>query len=121
MNATEQALETADLLERAANRIERYGHCKDLYYTGGDEAYPFTAPSCARGAIRLSAGFDPYGENAFPPAEVYDAEAWLSRLLWDRGDARLRSVTAWNDMPERTADEVVAALRFAARKARAAA
>lgn len=121
MTAVEHSL-VVDLLDRAATHIERYGHHKGAYYPRNTEV-PFTAPRCANGALWLGAGIDPYRSRAKATPEIVQARRVLWTYLAANGLASGHEIpswfiTGWNDAHERTADEVVAALREAARKAR---
>lgn len=88
----------ADVLERAAELLERDGWCqRQLHHCDGSR--------CVRGAI-IDAALE-VGEGSLPPSE------WLRRHLGAK-----RSLPEWNDDPGRTADEVIAKLREAAKVAR---
>lgn len=101
--------ETADILDEAANVIERNGHCKGFYYDLSVDLPPAECPVCPLGAINLAMGNpNPKTDRVFgSPAEVA-----MERYL----DAA--SVADWNDDPDRTAEQVIAALRGAARAER---
>lgn len=110
----------AALLARAAQQIEWYGHVKGCYFlrNGLD---PFSAPCCARGAIRLAAGLHPYRlyriRGDVDLTAVHAAEQALGDYLTARGDIpspHLRHITAWNDDPSRVLAEVTKALLEAA-------
>lgn len=101
--------EVADVLERAADLIAKPGAWTQGYYGLTDSgAYADTPRDavcfCALGAIKAAqhaVEFD---------AEIDDAERFFRNFNG--------SITSWNDAPERTQAEVVAALRQAATAAR---
>lgn len=88
----------ADVLNGAADLIERDGWCQNTSHGAG-------GTRCAVAAIR----------DARPlPVGVYTgALEWFERTLG------CPSAALWNDAPGRTKTEVVAALRAAAERARA--
>lgn len=94
---------TAEVLEAAADEIERSGHLKGDYWQ--DWALWSVGPCCAVGAIRRACG------SQYDVPAVDHAVTAMERHI-------NRDVGAWNDAPERTATEVIAALRAAADKAR---
>lgn len=106
------SIETAAILDEAADIIERNGHCKGFYYETTVDLAPAECPVCPLGAIGLAMGAtNPKTDRAFgSPAEVA-----LERYL------DVATVADWNDDPDRTVDEVIAALRGAARAEREAA
>ena len=84
----------ADVLLAAADYIEQHGWCQ--FYTRDDQG-----AVCGFGAI-FNCSNPPIGGHTL--------------LAVDRMQRRLgMSISAWNDMPGRTKDEVVAALRAASR------
>lgn len=87
---------TKDVLLAAADLIEERGLAKGQDATDG-EGTP--APTCAGLAI---------GETALHRDTFFSVMDHLRAYLG------VRSITAWNDAPERTQAEVVAALRGAA-------
>ena len=91
------AMKLSEVLYRAADRIEWFGHLKGAAI--GPEGDYRTAPTCAVGAISVT---------TLPDVE-------LGRRAADALSAHLgRGIVDWNDEDERTADEVVEALRAAA-------
>lgn len=84
--------ERAALLE-AADLIEEYGHAKGVLGKRGE-------PMCALGAIDAAVG----RENDL----AYTADTVLRRYL------KTANIVGWNNVPERTKEEVVDALRDAA-------
>lgn len=100
----------ADVLDRAADLIERNGWWQNFYYDLGTDLPKRECAVCARGAINLAA-------NGRTPDRLSDvgqnALSALERYLGISGD-HPHSVADWNDAPERTAKEVIAALRGAA-------
>ncbi len=91
-------IETAEVLEAAADHIAVYGWSQGDY--GAAEMR-----CCAVGALRVVA--DSLGD--FPLA--FAAQSAVERLVSPDGDY---SVQHWNDHPSRTADEVIMALMEAA-------
>lgn len=91
--------DTKALLD-AADYMEKHGHCKGSYRR---TRHPESMPTvCAFGAI-LMATDD--GDTRSQAAQ---------RLAAFVGATEDHGVPDWNDAPERTADEVIAALRGAA-------
>lgn len=86
-----------EVLLKAADHIERYG------WQQGGAGSPH-GPCCALGAI--AAGPIVHGVSA--PAAIAEAEDMLRDWI------KRQAVSAWNDAPDRTAAEVIAALRGAA-------
>lgn len=106
------SIETAAILDEAANVIERNGWTQGFYYDLSVDLPPAECPVCPLGAIGLAMGAtNPKTDRAFgSPAEVA-LEQYLDIV----------TVADWNDDPERTVTEVIAALRGAARAEREAA
>jgi len=105
--------EIADVLDRAADRIERDGWWQGAYYDGRIASRPVSIelrehprPCCVMGALIAEA----------PTRRVTLAEWALKRFL-----KMPVTLAAWNDAPERSQAEVVAALRGAAAQERGAA
>ena len=95
------------VLKEAAQLVRR-GHCKraPVIHVDGHKRY------CAVGAIMVAANGSPaVTELGFRAAER------LAALLFNArpGMACIGNITAWNDQPERTAEEVAQALEAAAR------
>lgn len=108
--------ETADILDRAAEVIERNGWHQGDYFNRDQEGAginPADCAVCTRGAINIVAtGGNPV--NDYDVNGVAAAEA-LDLFLWDTFEAEGRyGIAPWNDAPERTAAEVIAVLREAA-------
>lgn len=95
-----------EALLTAASFIQQRGWCQGRF-TRGDGAL------CALGALQKATIFDPNAKHA---ASAYTAATeLLSRHLgFKDGDVGC-SVPGWNDDPERTKEEVVAALQSAAK------
>lgn len=109
-------METKQLLECAADHLDRVGLHKGAYlareayvdYVTADAA---SLPCCALGAIRVCAGLYTTDDAYWDADRNRDAERAafaLSRFLGHQ------FIPRWNDAPERTKEEVVAALRGAA-------
>lgn len=103
--------ETADILDRAADVIERNGWYQDFYFDLGTDLPPTECPVCLLGAISIAMG------NRSPKTEVFGspAEIAMERYLG------VVAVADWNDDANRTVAEVLAALRGAAQAEREAA
>jgi hypothetical protein len=98
----------ADVLDRAADVIVERGHHK-RNYVGLDGSV------CAVGAIRVAIAGGPVSPLRIDQFDTYrSAQAWASDVVGS-------PISRWNDAPERTAGEVIAALREAARRERGAA
>jgi hypothetical protein len=98
----------ADVLDRAADVIAERGLCK-RDYEGRDGSV------CAVGAIRVAVtGRARTGFSLGQFVTYKSASDWASDVVGS-------PVARWNDAQERTADEVIAALREAARRERGAA
>ncbi len=82
----------------AADLIEKHGHCKS-------ELEDAAGRLCWVGAIRKALGYP----NAFCPS-IKDYQTAIDRSDAFVGD----NVVVWNNAPERTAADVVAALRACA-------
>ena len=97
-----------DVYDKAADIVEKHGLSKGLYR---DENGCY----CVAGAIMaaIDGEFPRYEPAVFPArwAEYTDA------FRWNLG---IPSVTRWNDHPDRTAEEVVNALRGTCRAVRGA-
>jgi hypothetical protein len=104
--------ETADILDEAANVIERNGWHRGFYYDRSVHLPPAECPVCALGAVNVAMG----SVDPVRPAEIGSpAEVALERYLG------VASVADWNDDPDRIAAEVITALRDAAQAEREAA
>jgi hypothetical protein len=101
----------SETLYRAADHIEQNGWYQGYFWPIPRYAAeaPYTAgdPCCAMGAIAVV-------EDVDPVCQTPDAMRYLAEHLGYEFAAR---VADWNDMPERTKDEVLAALRGAAERA----
>ncbi|WP_458089317.1 DUF6197 family protein [Streptomyces malaysiensis] len=112
----------AATFREAANIIRANGHNKGYWYsvpeTGvGIELSPAECPVCAAGAISIAlTGVPKPGRHDVPLVEAA-VRRLMEHLIpgyrralavWDLG-------VLWNDVPERTADQVIAAFEVAAR------
>ncbi len=108
--------ETADILTEAANVLRRNGWHQGYYYdqeqkTGGRESKDCAV--CARGAINLAAtGDNPW--NDYFPAAVKASGAFETWLLDADRMGNCLGIADWNDEPNRTVKQVLAALEGAA-------
>lgn len=95
---------------RAAQILQAHGHAKGHFMDS-------RGCVCAMGALLIATGIDP---TTLPDEGVTDdipAAVFLSNRLWvaiDDPDP-VERIAEWNDSPERTEAEVVAALLSAAR------
>lgn len=115
--------ETADILDGAADVIERDGwHQGDYGAPGKQDQQPIEGqPVCALGAIRVARRLDVRWSAA--------AAAWFGGIddhpaveaLAQTTGIKVGGVHKWNDAPERTKQEVLDALRLAAKNERCAA
>lgn len=115
------SIKTADVLDRAANIIERNGWYQGSYfdrYALDGERSPNDCPVCTLGALNVALG-------ALNPSHDVDlngpAEMALRRYLNLDDSDGADSLADWNDRRCRTAEQVVAALRAAAQAEREAA
>ena len=108
--------ETAAVLDRAADIVEKNGLHKGTFASGaliGGGAFTDKC-CCARGAINMAAN----GNNPWETSEAGElAHDALCKYLGISGRVD-QSVADWNDDEDRTADEVLAALRGAAQAER---
>jgi hypothetical protein len=140
-------LETADLLDKAADHIERYGWTQDEFHT--DDAKPMECPVCLRGGLSVAAGQhpmfseEPYENAAHPVVYIEDdrelgeeddaslavietAQYWFAEHLKATGVELAPGVPApdqiarWNDDERRTKGEVITELRACAARIRQA-
>ena len=99
---------TADILNRAANRLEQQGAWTQLALAkdaDGVQVPPSSGTACqwcSKGAIRA---------ETFEVHAHIRAEAALARVIGTH------QIAMWNDNPARTQNEVVAAFRKAAQEA----
>lgn len=114
-------MNTADILDKAADLIEERGHAKRVHVTK-------RGCLCSAGAMYAAAGIEPVqGQRAPDSWQTWRAELdydvmraydwfgdWLKRSGVDITDA-----VQWNDKVKRTKEEVVSTLRAAAEAARA--
>lgn len=104
-----------DILDKAASTIEQNGWIQGDYWSPGADFKPAAAcPVCVLGAIATSATGDPVGLERSPDA--FAAAQALGRYL-GRTDDDLREIQDlisavawdWNDLDERTAEQVTTA------------
>jgi hypothetical protein len=97
----------ARILLKAADIIERDGHCKHVMYSGDD---PVHGPVCLFGSIlRAITGSADRGGGMF--TELKNPAHGLTVALAGRVHHRMAE---WNDAPERTKDEVILRMRAVA-------
>lgn len=101
----------ADILEAAADRIERDG-----WTTGNKGMLACEGPKCIEGAIAAEIGI--VGRSSYF-GDLYDYNELEGTSVWAALKSYLhRRPFLWNDDSRRTKEEVVAALRGAAAEAR---
>ncbi len=104
-------MQPSDILSRAADRLEQPGAWTQNAFarTSDDKrVFPYSSNAvcwCARGVVAK---------------ELQHSDEWETPHAYDylRRAAGALSIATWNDAPERTQAEVVAALRKAAEMAR---
>ncbi|MFH8752998.1 hypothetical protein ACH4GK_17615 [Streptomyces rimosus] len=109
---------TRTVFAEAAETIVRNGHCKDDYYdTTAVAETPQESPVCLVGALSLHLFGTPL-PPWMPGDEPSELETYAVRVaghlglpVEDMRDGAQVAVSNWNDAEERTADEVIAALR----------
>jgi hypothetical protein len=89
-------MNTSEVRYKAADHIERFGHHKG---DGFGEGHTSVAPACTIGAITVAS-----------ECGVHPGQAAIAAMVSFLGSG----IITWNDAPERTAAEVVEALRAAA-------
>ncbi len=107
----EVSVTPADLLRGAALYLQRHGWTQRAYFDLPADGCGPTPPACAQGAIAIAV----YGEALPSPYDVDRRERWdyLRRSVVHDPESDL-SASGWNDEPDRTAGQVIAALRAAA-------
>lgn len=109
---------TADILDKAADEIERRGLYKGYFYEPNTEAMAADrlrffndCKVCAFGAIRVAV-FDTPDKTNGPDYETHvayvKAKQALSWMVWERGHM---DIPAYNDNPSTTQGDVVALFR----------
>lgn len=121
-----RATRAAVLLERAAHIIARNGWFCGEYWPGATAREPsgkatrYTdgCPCCPLGALAIAAGFDQakHASRALDRSELHAAVRVLAETVGGELGDSWEIVAAWNDHATRTATEVIAALRTAARR-----
>ncbi|MFF5615427.1 hypothetical protein ACFY7B_21145 [Streptomyces albidoflavus] len=109
------ATKVADLLERAADHIDRVGWAQGDWYEETPGLQPKDCPACADGALAVAAYGRPRGAGAHrTPDQVALYAAAMTALSRHIGDGLI----AWNDDEARTKEQVVGAMRSAAAEQR---
>jgi hypothetical protein len=108
-------LNVKEVLTQAADFIETQG-----WFQGGYEDWKNPGCYCVDGALRKAAFGDPDETACESNVRLMPVEAALADVInpgWreSRDDYPFFHVVCWNDAPERTREEVVAALREAAK------
>ena len=96
---------TADILDAAADIVEHNGWNQGDYYRPEGGKQPQDCPVDTTGALNLALGADTPSHDIQPDSP---AEVALMKYLG------IEYVPGWNDAPDRTAEQVIAALRSAA-------
>lgn len=105
-------MNTADILDRAADLIEERGWHQGWYVNDCGQL-------CIRGAMLVAVGIEPPQKDMPWPDHSGEANASWQEAT-DEMDEYLDDLAErWNDAPERTKEEVVSTLRAAAQAARA--
>jgi hypothetical protein len=109
------------LLLDSADRLERFGWRQGEYWPNACIASPYVEgdPCCALGALAVGFGVDTYdcANWAFTarPVLALALDTLATEINADCADGEhAPDVAAWNDDPERTATEVIAAMHHAA-------
>ncbi len=106
--------EVCQVLRRAADVLRCAGHLKNALYVES----PVAGPVCAMGAInRADHGSAKYGFGEMSQTAARALSEFLGLEPWASADKEWRwseTVASWNNAPERTAAEVIAALEGAA-------
>lgn len=101
----------SETLRAAHSELTRRGHAKGTMYGAGGYA---DAPVCALGAIDAAVGRVEKTTTDFCAAREFNAaHDRLQRWLFHQDPLSL-GVAAWNDANDRTADDVLLALKSAA-------
>lgn len=109
------------VLRTAADQIETYGLAQQDFFDyskGPMGADPATVPCCAMGGMRAAVGYTQLIEESqqtpLTPSWqlVYTAEEQFQGWLYSQNV--MQGIGNWNDAEERTAEEVVSALRACA-------
>lgn len=108
-------MQVKELLLKAADHINEVGLHKGNFFEDYDRMN--TGPCCTRGAFEVAAGYrqaEDYGVIQAALQRIDGARRALAAHLGLELNERDEPVAAWNDAPERTKEEVVAALRACA-------
>lgn len=106
--------ETAAILDEAANVIRRNGLHKGSFYDKGSSAPNWSC--CTYGAINIASGGNSPQATNDAGKLAYAALTKFLGLSDGIGDC----IADWSDHPDRTAEQVIAALEAAARAEREA-
>jgi len=117
------SVETAAILDEAANVIRRNGLHKGAMFTPAGRKKVEDCPVCTWGALAIAVcGTPDLPTNGELRKVMPVAQALAKHLgLGTAGDDALWTIPDWNDNPDRTAEQVIAALESAARAEREAA
>jgi hypothetical protein len=121
-------MKLAEIYLKAAEVIRTNGHYKGAYFEPSPESgvgilpAPTECPVCIAGALSIAISGQPTPDrDASPERAHYDVIAGrLADAMGIEGDPTLEPVgrlAGWNDVDDRTADDVIAALEQAAKEA----
>ena len=107
--------ETVAILDKAADVIERNGLHKEWYYDEDSGKPPAGSAVDTHGAINIATVGQPIGSRG--PHDITEDAHAARQALRDHINSAV-SLAIWNDMPDRTAEQVITALRGAAQAER---
>ncbi|MEL7994248.1 hypothetical protein AAG656_28510 [Streptomyces albidoflavus] len=107
--------QVADLLDRAADHIDRVGWTQGDWHEETPGLQPKDSPACADGALAVAAYGDPFGAGGHREPDRFALHsAAVTALIRHIG----AGLIDWNDAEGRTKGEVVGAMRAAAAEQR---
>ena len=107
--------QVADLLDRAADHIDRVGWTQGDWHEETPGLQPKDSPVCADGALAVAAYGDPFGAGGHREPDRFALHsAAVTALIRHIG----AGLIDWNDAEGRTKDQVVGAMRAAAAEQR---
>jgi len=108
--------ETAAILDKAADVIERNGWYQGSYFNEVAGRAPADCPVCTYGAIHIAAFGEPTPVLETEESAMGEANRAVNVLRKYLGITSVGAV--WNDASDRTAEQVITALRGAAQAER---
>ncbi|MEU5360223.1 hypothetical protein ACFY9R_29140 [Streptomyces albidoflavus] len=109
---TPTPVDVADVLDRAADHIDRVGWTQGDWYMATSEQRPEDCSVCAMGAISLTLTGNPTPPG--PDEEIYGQMVDLSDLVISHIEVLGVDLPSWNDEPGRTKEHVLSAFRSTA-------